>query len=140
MERTDKQENNRRRRGPPRILGGLPVAMSAAGADGLLICGRNAFDVPEGRGPGYPVPIGLDDVGLTDLDATIDICAIESRTATSVVVFYYVSGSRRVNAIFVVTSSFLYGLLAADCDDFGVSASLCHRSGAASNAKEDYGD
>ena len=47
MELTDKQENMYDGERPPSILGGLPVAMSAAGADGLLVCGCRFCDVPE---------------------------------------------------------------------------------------------
>ena len=46
MERTDKQENMYDGERPPNSAAVSSVAL-AAGADGLLICGRNAFDVPE---------------------------------------------------------------------------------------------
>lgn len=47
MERTDKQENMYDGENRQVFSADVSSVALAAGADGLLICGRNAFDVPE---------------------------------------------------------------------------------------------
>ena len=140
MERTDKQENNRRRRIPPRILGGLPVAMSAAGADGFLICGRNAFDVPERRCPSYSVAIRFDLIDLPDHNATVDVRAIEARTLPAVVVFHYIRLPGCVDTILVSIFAVVHHVLPAYSDGLNVCVSLCCRSGAGAEPKKGDGN
>ena len=129
MERTDKQENNIGGERPPRIIGGLPVARSAAGAGRFLRGGRNRLDVPEARGPGYSVPVGLDDVGFTDLDAAVQVRATKARTLRAVVILDYVCLSRRVYPVLMSVVTLLYGFLTADNYGLRVGIPLRHRSG-----------
>ena len=140
MERTDRQENNIGGERPPRILDGLPVARSAAGAGRFLRGGRNRLDVPEARGPGYSVPVGPDDVGFTDLDAAVQVCATKARTLQAVVILHHISGSGCVYSVLMSVVTLLYGFLTADNYGLRVGIPLRHRSGAAPDAENSNDD
>ena len=146
MERTDKQENNRRRDRQVFSTVVSSAAVSSAGAalstcaDGLLICGRNAFDVPERRCPGDPIAVGPDDVGFTDLDAAVYVRSIESMSVNTVIVFDNIDLARSIHAVFMraaIAAPRLDGLFATDSGNFFVGIHLCHRSGTAVKPKED---
>ena len=106
-----------------------PVVLSA-GASGLLIRRCHGLNVPEGRGPGNTVAIRLDDVGLTDLNSTVQVCAIKARTFRTKEVLNRIGLTASVDTVLMPVLSSLHGFLAANSNGLGVDIPLRHRRGA----------
>ena len=104
----------------------------SAGTSGFLRGWDDLSDVPEIRHPGDAVAIGLEDVGLTDLDAAVDVRTVKSHPVTTVVILDDISRPGRVDTIFVraaIAAPRLNRPLVAHGNNFRVGVALCHRSG-----------
>ena len=77
-----------------------PVVL-AAGASGLLIRRCHGLNVPERRCPRNAIAERPDNIGLANLDAAVQVRAIEARPLTAVVILHHISGSARVDTILV---------------------------------------
>ncbi len=75
--------------------------MSAAGASGLLICGRHFCDIPEVRGPWDAVAVRLDDVSLTDHNTAVEVCTVEPRSLGPKIVLHHIRGTRGIHSVLV---------------------------------------
>ena len=130
------------RREPPSILGGLPVARSAAGTGGFLRGWCDRLDVPEARGPRNAIAERPDNIGLADLDAAVQVRAIKARPLTAVVILHHISGSGRVYSVLVravIAAPRLYRSLVAHGNNFRVAIPLRQR-GRAGVKPEDRND
>ena len=104
--------------------------MSAAGASGLLICGRHFCDIPEVRGPWDAVAVRLDDVSLTDHNTAVEVCTVEPRSLGPKIVLHHLRGTRGIHSVLVgaaIAAPRLDGTLVTHSDDLRVLVSLRQR-------------
>ena len=111
----------------------------AAGASGLLIRRCHGLNVPERRCPRNAIAERPDNIGLANLDAAVQVRAIEARPLTAVVILHHISGSARVDTILVSIFAVVNHVLPAHSDGLDMCVSLCQR-GRAGVEPEDGND
>ena len=128
MERTDKQENMCGGENRQVFSAACQSGVSAAGAGGLLCSVCDRLNVSENRERRGSYSERSNQVGLSYLDAAVDVCAIRADASYSIVVFDDVGIATGIHTV-LMTVLCLHGLFPADCYNLCVGGRLCHRSG-----------